>query len=194
MDIATDPRPLYSRALAFAADLVDGVRPDQLTDPTPCDEFDVRTLLGHLLTTARRARVIAGGGSVAEVPPVVTDVPDAELAATYRRDADAALAAWADDALLEELVSVPWGSVPGAGAIWGYLNETLVHGWDLAVATGQPSEADPDLAGAALAAAQRFIPAGPRDPEVPFADAVSPAPGAGPTEQLANWSGRTGPA
>ena len=89
---------------------------------------------------------------------------------------------------------MPWGSVPGAGAIWGYLNETLVHGWDLAVATGQPSEADPDLAGAALAAAQRFIPAGPRGPEVPFGDAVSPAPDAGPTEQLANWSGRTGPA
>ena len=46
-------------------------------------------------------------------------------------------AVWADDARLDALVTVPWGRVPGRAAVWGYMREALVHGWDLAVATGQ---------------------------------------------------------
>ena len=41
-------------------------------------------------------------------------------------------AVWADDAVLDELVTVPWGRVPGRAAVWGYIREALVHGWDLA--------------------------------------------------------------
>jgi uncharacterized protein (TIGR03086 family) len=96
---------------------------------------------------------------------------------------------WSDDTILDRPVTVPWGSVPGRAAIWGYLNETLVHGWDLAVATGQEAEADPDLAETVLAVVRRVIPAEPRGGHMPFAAVVEPAPGAGPTERLANWSG-----
>lgn len=69
-----------------------------------------------------------------------------------------------------------------------------MHGWDLAVATGQPSEADADLASAALALAARTLPAEPRGGHVPFAPVAEPSPDAGPTEQLANWSGHRRPA
>jgi uncharacterized protein (TIGR03086 family) len=185
-----DPRPHYREALTWVTGLISGVRADQLDDPTPCEEFDVRTLLGHLVATVERARVIGEGGDPNTIPLVTTGVADDEWSIAYRRAADATRAVWADDALLDTTVTAPWGRVPGGAAVFGYLNETLVHGWDLAVATGQPAEADPDLAGAALAVAQRAIPDTQRGGPVPFGPVVPPAEHAGPTERLANWSGR----
>ena len=55
-----DPRSLYAPALTWTTELINAVRPDQLEDPTPCAEFDVRALLGHLVATVERARVIGG--------------------------------------------------------------------------------------------------------------------------------------
>jgi uncharacterized protein (TIGR03086 family) len=185
----TDPRSRYGAALDWAAARAAAVRPDQLALPTPCPEFDVRALLGHLIATVRRAVAIAEGTNPLDIPVVTTDVPDHDLAGTYAQDAKRALDAWADEARLDAMVTVPWGRLPGRGAVGAYTNETLVHGWDLAVATGQDPEADPELAEALLAVAEQAIPAEPRGGHVPFAPPVESAPGAGPTERLANWSG-----
>ena len=102
-------------------------------------------------------------------------------------------AVWADDSRLDSPVTVPWGQVPGRAAVWGYIREALVHGWDLAVATGQDPEADRVTAGAALDMTQRHMPAEPRGGPIPFAPPVDPRPGAGPTESLANWCGHARP-
>ncbi|MDN5920051.1 MAG: TIGR03086 family metal-binding protein [Pseudonocardia sp.] len=189
----TDPRPIWFGALAWTSGLATSVPTAQLTDPTPCDGFDVRTLLAHLVTTVRRPAALAAGTDPMAYPLVSEDVLDDPTAA-YAAESAAVRRVWsgpAGDALLDRPVRVPWGEVPGREALWGYLNETLVHGWDLAVATGQDPEADPDLAAAALAAARRMLPAEPRGGPVPFAPVVPSAPGAGPTERLANWSGHT---
>jgi len=71
-----DPRPLYRRALSWVHDLADGVRPDQLAGSTPCAEFDVRTLLGHLVAGVERARVMGEGGDPSSVPLAVTGLAD----------------------------------------------------------------------------------------------------------------------
>ena len=85
---------------------------------------------------------------------------------------------------------MPWGVVPGAAALGMYVNETLVHGWDLAVATGQPAESptrsSPQVAFQAARGSSR---ADPRFDGVPFGPVVEPRDGAGTTERLANWSG-----
>lgn len=191
----TDPRPLYRGALAWVTAMMGEVRPHQLTNPTPCDEFDVATLMGHLVATVERARVIGEGGDPASVPLVATGVGvDGEWSSAYRTAGEKMWAVWDDDGLLTATVTAPWGQVPGHAAVWAYLNETLVHGWDLAVATAQPTEADPALAEAALVVARRAIPASLRGGRVPFGAVVEPTEGAGPTERLANWSGRTAPA
>ncbi|WLP89413.1 TIGR03086 family metal-binding protein [Gordonia sp. NB41Y] len=182
-----DPRPAYAAATSWVTDLWSAVRSDQWDNRTPCTEFDVRTLASHLIGTARRAVALGSGADVFAVHPVA-DVFDVD---TYAATVAEAIELWADDAKLAAPVTVPWGTVPGAGALWGYVNESLVHGWDLAVATGQNPEADPEVVATTIEIAQRFIPAEIRaDDQVPFAAVVTPRPQAGPTERLANWAGR----
>ena len=188
---ADDPRPLYRAAQRWVTDLVGGVRPDQFGSPTGCPDFDVRTLVGHLVTTVERARVIGAGGSPDDVPFVTVGIADDTAAAAYAASAARVWEVWDDDALLTAPVTVPWGTVPGAEALWGYLNEALVHGFDLAAATGQPTEADPAAVRPLLDRIAAILPGGFRGGPVPFAAVVEPAADAGPTEQLANWSGRT---
>jgi uncharacterized protein (TIGR03086 family) len=185
----TDPRPLYRDALAWVRDLAVGVPADRMNDPTPCPDWDVRAMLGHLVATVDRARVIGEGGDPNTMPRVVTGVADGAWADALRVAEDKMAAVWRDDTRLDATVTVPWGRVPGRAALWGYLREALVHGWDLAVATGQDPEADPQTAGAALAETKRLMPGEPRGGPIPFAPPVEPRTDAGPTEQLANWCG-----
>src|SRR5918912_1843824 len=183
----TDPRPLYRSAQQWVIGLASAVRPDQLDRPTGCTEFDVRALLGHLVATVRRARVIGEGGDPLTVPLVVAGIEDDGWAQAYAAGAAGVWEVWNDDALLERPVTAPWGTIPGVVALWGYLNESLVHGFDLATATGQPPEADPDLVRPMLERAPDLIPAAVRGGHMPFAPVVAPAADAGPTERLANW-------
>jgi uncharacterized protein (TIGR03086 family) len=181
-----DPRPVYDGATAWVLGLLRAVQDDQQDLRTPCDDYDVLTLSSHLIGTVGRVIAIAESGDAETVPPLAPE-HDAD---TFARLAERAQQLWADDELLDRLVKAPWGQAPGRIALWGYTNEALVHGWDLAVATGQPSEADPALVEPVAAMARQIIPAEIRVPGVPFAPVVQPHPGAGPTERLANWSGR----
>ena len=90
-------------------------------------------------------------------------------------------------ALLSHIVG---GKVPGRIAVSGYVQEILAHGWDLARATGQPTELDPELASWVLAVARRILPPEPRGGEIPFGPVVPVPPDAGPYAQLAGWLGR----
>ncbi|MDQ4119520.1 MAG: TIGR03086 family metal-binding protein [Actinomycetota bacterium] len=189
----TDPRPFHRDAVRWLDRLAAGVHPGQMGDPTPCDEFDVRTLLAHLVSVARKLRATAEGADITDVPHVSPGIEDGALAGTWSADAHAMLDAWSDDALLDLPVRVPWGRVSGREALQGYLNELLVHGWDLAVATGRDPEADPTLVAYAMEAITRLLPAEGRAGSR-FDPVVTPAPDAGPSERLANWSGRARPA
>src|SRR3954453_8855863 len=93
--LPTDPRPAFATAVGTAVDAMGAVRPDQLSGPTPCTEFDVRTLLGHLLSVLRRVAAVGRGESPFSVPQVSTDVPDDGWGAAARAAADDVLAVWA---------------------------------------------------------------------------------------------------
>ena len=188
----TDPRNIFSQALDQTGAIVGAVRPDQFSLPTPCAEWDVRTLLSHLVGAVTRAALIGEGADVLAVPPFAGR-DTADWPAAYRQAADRALAAWADDAKLDAPFAVPWGKVPGRGAVAGYTEEIVTHGWDLAVATGQEAERDPALAEFALEVARGHIPPEIRG-QAPFGPVVGPPPGAGPYARLAAWLGRTPPA
>ncbi|MHC3474120.1 TIGR03086 family metal-binding protein [Streptomyces sp. 7R007] len=187
---AIDPRPLYARATEQAAALVRTVRPEQLSGPTPCTEFDVRTLISHIVGGTRRIAVVGEGGDGLAVHPFADGVRDEEWTAVYDEARARALKAWEQDARLEAPVRVPWGEVPGRAALSGYVMELVTHTWDLSESLGRPLALDPSLAEFALAVARRVLPDPERDAETPF-DSVRPAPeGAGVYGELAAWLGR----
>lgn len=189
-DGAPDPRPLLGRALDQIAGLVAAITPADAGLPTPCQEFTVLDLGGHLVSVLRRITAL-GEGTDPMALPHVTEVPVGELAAAlagWRARYDVA---YVDDAVLEKPVVLPWatGTVREIGPL--YVQELTVHAWDLATALGRGSAGlDPELAAAVLPLARQFVPADHRGGPVPFAPPVPVAADAGPYEQLVAWLGR----
>ncbi|MEU2439859.1 TIGR03086 family metal-binding protein [Streptomyces rubradiris] len=187
--MTTDPRPLYARATAQAALLIEAVRPEQLTAPTPCAEFDVRALLGHVVGGTHGVASVGETGEERGDAAAAPDVPDDGWARAYDEARERALKAWQSDERLASSVRVPWGEIPGRAALSGFLMEIVAHTWDLTEAIGRPFALDPELAEFSLAVARQALPEGPREGR-PF-DAPTPAPeGADAYERLAAWLGR----
>ncbi|MCT9080069.1 TIGR03086 family metal-binding protein [Streptomyces fulvoviolaceus] len=185
----TDPRPVYTRATAQTAALIRTVRPEQLTGPTPCTEYDVRTLLSHVVGGTHRLAVLGEGGDGLAVRMFADDVKDDDWPQAYEEARTRALAAWASDESMAATVREPWGEVLGRDALSSYVIEIVAHTWDLSEGLGRPLELAPEPAEFALATARAGLPDGPRE-GLPF-DAARPAPeGSDAYGQLAAWLGR----
>ncbi|WP_328998027.1 TIGR03086 family metal-binding protein [Kribbella sp. NBC_00709] len=187
-NFANDPRPMFVLALDQTQAMIDTVGADELTLPTPCPDYDVRTLLGHLLTVAGRINLALTGGNPLDIPTITTGVDDVPSAWKERRTAiDGTLA---EDGVLGRICTLPWGTLPGAAAIGAYTGELTTHSWDLAKATGRTDLLDDSLAVYCLPLVQRAIPVEPRGGHVPFGPVVPVADDASPYDQLAGWQGR----
>ena len=137
-----------------AALVVDNVTPAELGDPTPCAEWDVRALLNHvILWTSYSLERRAHGESVAPELMERDFAAAPEFAAAYRAQLDRALAAWADPAVWDRELDVMGAKTPAADVGALMIAELVLHGWDLAVATGQ----DYSVSGRAAEAALRAV-------------------------------------
>ena len=202
----TDPRSFFATAVALGEATIAAVTPTQLTDPTPCDSFDVRTLIGHLVAVLQRVANVGKGGSVHDTPEVVVGVADDGWLAAWNDAAHDVQRVWADDAKLGATFTLPWAQLPGAGLLAMYTNEVTVHTWDLAKAIGQRPAWNDDAIAFAWGAMQHALPAIGRteefeavraampeefrDWEAPFAEAVPVDTDASPIDRLVAWSGR----
>ncbi|WP_051939549.1 TIGR03086 family metal-binding protein [Phaeacidiphilus oryzae] len=191
----SDPRELLRRALDQAEALLrhsSPLTPELLGAPTPCTEYDLRTLLGHLVGAAHRIAYAGEGGRMGDVAAAVGQVADDDWPGAVRRARTRCVAAWADDARLERMIEAPWGTAPGRAVLSVYVQEIATHTWDAARVLDPKGEfaLDPELAEFALATAQQVLPADRRGEGVPF-DAVQPVPeGADAYARLAGWLGR----
>ena len=201
-----DPRAVFSRAHATARPVLAGIGADQFEAPTPCTEFDVRTLAGHLLAVAQRVRNVGRGESPFSVPEVVQGVADDGWGEAWDRVGEEVTEAWADDATLERMVELPWATLPGSATLIMWSNELSVHTWDLATATGQTPDFDPAVLELSLAAmqvglpaegrmeafeeARRHMPEGMEDFTPPFAAAVEVPEDAPLIDRLVAGNGR----
>jgi uncharacterized protein (TIGR03086 family) len=161
--------------------------------PTPCTEWDVRTLLTHLVGGNLRWAGVARGEPMRRGPAQgggpAPDLLGDDPAGAYRRSAAALKEAWRDPALLDRPFELPIGVLPGRAAVNLHLVETVTHGWDLARATGQESTFDPDVVGAALQFAQSNTP-GERPPSAVFAPPVAVDDDLPEIDRLAAYLGR----
>lgn len=137
---APTARPDLAPAARRLTVLLDGVHDNRLTAPTPCTEYSVADLLDHLvgLTVAFRDAATKTAGPGAAAPPQVNGD---NLPSDWRRrlpvQLDALAAAWADPAAWEGTAEA--GGVTMPAEVMGVvaLDELILHGWDLARATGQ---------------------------------------------------------
>jgi uncharacterized protein (TIGR03086 family) len=164
--------------------VVAGIRADQLDLPTPCAAFDVRGVLEHVI----------GGGVAFAAAYRGEEAPAPDLRDPLRSFEPALgdlVAAITAPGALERTVTAPFGEVPGETFCRFVVLDGLVHGWDLAIATGQPYEPPDELVDAAFEFARQSL--DPLRDGNTFAAAVEPAPDASPIERLANYTGRRRP-
>ncbi len=185
---ADDPRIAFAGAVSLGRAVIAAVRPDQLDAPTPCPDYDVRGLVGHLVAVVQRVAAVGRGEDPFSVAQVA-DLEPGDLAAPYITAAHDVQAVWSDATLLGRMITLPFATLPGAVALRIYTGEVSVHTWDLATATGQQPAWDAAVLEVALGAMTQGLPAEPRD-EVPFAPVVHVPAGATLIDRLVAWTGR----
>jgi uncharacterized protein (TIGR03086 family) len=140
----------FGPATRTLADLVGGVRDDQLENPTPCPKWTTADLLRHI------------AGLTLEFTASATKTPTPARARVgltdgwrerIRADLTGLAEAWTHPAAYEGETHAGPVTLSGRETARVALNEVTVHGWDVARATGQEYAADPD----AVAECTRFV-------------------------------------
>lgn len=124
------------------AALVEAVPDDALDGSTPCERYRVGDLLDHVGGFALAFRAAA-------VKKPLDGAPVADAAnlrdgwrARIPRDLLAMAAAWRDPDAWTGMTAAGGVDLPGEVAGIVALDELVIHGWDLAKATGQPADYD----------------------------------------------------
>lgn len=163
------------------AGVVGGITPDQLDAATPCDGFTVRGVLEHMIGGATAFAAAFRGEE-----PIEAEVTD--VLGEFGPALTSLVAAITSPGALERSVQAPFGVVPGETFARFVVLDGLVHGWDLATATGQPYAPPDALVDAVTEFARAAVPPM-RDGDT-FADATEPPAGATPVQRLAAFTGR----
>jgi uncharacterized protein (TIGR03086 family) len=129
---------LYERASAWNVSKV-SVAADRLDGATPCDEWDVRTLLNHMLDTqnyfVNAARGTQAPPPSSPPPELLSDNPVED----FERSRNEIISAFSAQGVLDR-------TGPSLGIAF---SDLLLHGWDLAKATDQDTKMPEGLADAA---------------------------------------------
>ncbi|MGV0771226.1 TIGR03086 family metal-binding protein [Mycobacterium syngnathidarum] len=153
-----------TKACERTAKLLEGVRDEDLGSRTPCEKLSVAELVAHIGGLAPAFAAAARK----ELGALTDTVPDelAHLAEAWR-----APEAW------DGMTRVAGFDLPGEAAGLIALTEVVIHGWDLAHATGQPYDVDGDDVQAVLAHVAAVAAEGPAEglfgPAVPAPDDAS---------------------
>lgn len=176
-------------ACQHTADVLADVTDDQLTSQTPCEKMRLDALVAHIGGLALAFAAAAGKefGPLTDTPPADDTALDTEWRTAYPRQLAALAAAWKDAAAWQGMTRA--GGVELPAEVMGNvaLAEVVIHGWDVARATGQSYRSDPASLQACHAHLRQFDPAG---TEGMFGPAVRVADDADTLDRVVALSGR----
>jgi uncharacterized protein (TIGR03086 family) len=178
---------LLERAINYTLGSLHLVTPQAMSHPTPCREWDLRALLGHMNDSLTALHEAIDVGRV-DLDPAAGDAdPAVDPVAALRNRACRLLGAWtnADSPDVISIAGCPLTSsiVTSAGAV-----EVAVHGWDVAQACGRDRPIPALLAEEMLELSPLFV----TDADRParFAAPVAVSPLATPGDRLIAFLGR----
>lgn len=178
-------------SFATARNVLENVTADQLDQSTPCASWTVRNIVNHVVSGAQWFADSTNAGAGA--PNDETDFAAGDFLATYDAGTANALEAFGADGALERMVALPFGTMPGAVFMGFATIDHFTHAWDLARATGQSTDLNPELAEQLLGAAQASVSPQFRGPDgaAPFGPEQSAPEGATAADRLAAFLGRS---
>lgn len=178
----------YEVAIASARRVLANVTADQLSQPTPCREWDVAGLINHLVGGQLFFATVMEG---AEFPSDQEDAARGEFVRAFDENAARAVRAFSEPGVLEKTYKLPFGEMPGFAFLGLATTDTFTHAWDLAKATGQSTDLAPALATSLLEANRASLPDAVRNEQGnPFAPATTAPPDASKADELAAFLGR----
>ena len=183
-----EPTEQLTIILPAISDLVDRIEPEHLHNPTPCAKFDVSDVLHHMTALGGSFSYLFRGLEPPEPSARADDgrVPNVEFRDVMHELLDAVQS----EGALERTISSPVGEMPGDTFARLVAFDGLVHGWDIAAATGLTWELPGEVVAAVDAFARAALSDDLRDGET-FKDATQPPADATPIERVAAFSGRT---
>ena len=177
----------FDRAVTAAASVFDGVTVEQWSDPTPCTEWTVHQLMNHVVGGTRQFINLMNGGGPLDRS---LDYLGPDPAAAFRDAAADRRAVFAADGALERPAPTPFGERPGAVLLEMRVTEMMTHGWDLARATGQSTDLDPELAESCIDGFLKLQANAGDRAGMPFGEAQPVADDAPAADRLAAAAGR----
>jgi uncharacterized protein (TIGR03086 family) len=137
---------LHDQALEATGRIARGVPPDQWSAATPCLDWNARELMNHVVAGNLWAGELAAGATIDEVGDRFDgDVLGADPASSYDESARVASAVFHRPGAMDAPCAVSYGPVPGSIYAGHRFIDVLVHGWDLAVGSGQNTTLDESL-------------------------------------------------
>jgi len=176
-----EPLAQLDRLAPALGRVISGIQPDQLDLPTPCADFTVRGVLEHMVGGAT-AFAAAYRGVEPDAPDLADPLAGLPVALGGLFEAMSAPGA------LDGTIVAPFGELPREDFARFVVLDGIVHGWDMATATGQAYDPDPELVAAVESFARSTL--DPLRDGQTFAAAVEPASDASPIERLAAYTGR----
>ena len=110
--------------------------------------------------------------------------------ASFHRATDDAEESFAIPGAMDRIVKLPFGEMPAGVALNIAIFDVATHAWDLAKATGQSTDLDPEVCGVAYEVAQNMLSDDLRNAGL-FAQQVAVADDAPIADRLAALAGRT---
>lgn len=141
-----DLNTLYHRTVESWADRVNAVPDDRWDDPTPCAEWTVRDVANHVVGEDLWTVPLMRGATIAEVGDrFAGDLLGADPIGAALKAAAEATSAVAESLPEGGKVHLSYGDEEKREYVYQLAADHLVHGWDLAVATGGDTRLDPHL-------------------------------------------------